>query len=186
MLDPTTRYQLSDDTLRRFSAALRGMQLYAPGHPIVMRNLDSLTESLRTLHEHEATVVIGVLGEELIVGDMPMSKASTTMGELIRRLSVLGIDRITIGRDVTVDELRTFVAKFGQVEKMHGNQEQAAEQLESQNIRVGRVTMAEQSPDEGSDAATIRRLYAEAVSVASMVWESAKTENRPDPGAAQT
>ena len=86
MLDPTTRFQLSDDLLRRFGAALRGAQLYAPNHPIVMRNLDSFAEALRTLHEHDATVVIGILGEELIVGDLPMSKTSASMGELIRRL----------------------------------------------------------------------------------------------------
>ena len=45
--------------------------------------------------------------------------------------------------------------------------------------------MTERAPDPGSDAATIRRLYAEAVSVASMVWESARNDERPDPVSAQ-
>src|SRR6476619_1663762 len=101
MLDTNTRFQLSDDLLRRFGAALRGAQLYAPSHPIVTRNLDSLNESIHTLCQHDGTVVIGVLGEELIVGDLPMSKASASMGELIRRLTALGIERITISPDVT-------------------------------------------------------------------------------------
>ncbi len=185
MLDPTTRFQLSDDVLRRFGAALRGVQLYAANHPIVMRNLDSLADALRTLHEHETTVVIGILGEELIVGDLPMSKASASMGELIRRLAAFHIERITFSREVTVDELKTFVATFGQLEKTPGNEDHAAEQLDSANIHVGRVTMDEQTPDAGSDAATIRRLYAEAVSVASTVWESARTDSQPDPASAQ-
>ena len=42
MLDPNTRYQLFDDLLRRFGAALRGTQLYSREHPIVMRNLEAL------------------------------------------------------------------------------------------------------------------------------------------------
>jgi putative nucleotidyltransferase with HDIG domain len=185
VLDPTTRFQISDDLLRRFGAALRGAHLYAPNHPIVVRNLDSFAEALRTLHDHDPTVVIGILGEELIVGDLPMSKTSASMGELIRRLSALGIERITIAQPVTVDELRTFVGKFGQLEKIPGKEGETAAQLESENIRVGRVTMTERAPDPGSDAATIRRLYAEAVSVASMVWESARSDERPDPVSAQ-
>src|SRR3954471_20213306 len=104
MLDAAIRFQLSDDLLRRFGAALRGVQLYAPSHPIVTRNLESLNESLRGLYQHDGTVVIGVLGDELIVGDLPMSKASASMGELIRRLSALGIERITISSEITLDE----------------------------------------------------------------------------------
>ena len=72
MLDPTIRYQLSDDLLRRFGASLRGIQLYAPSHPIVLRNLEGLVEAIRALHKHDATVVIGIVGGELIVGDVPM------------------------------------------------------------------------------------------------------------------
>ena len=76
MLDPTTRYQLSDELLRRFGASLRGIQLYAPSHPIVARNLEALGEALRTLHQHEPVVVIGILAGEMIVGDLPMTKAA--------------------------------------------------------------------------------------------------------------
>ena len=187
MLDPTTRFQLSDDLLRRFGAALRGGQLYAPSHPIVMRNLDAFNESLRGLCQHEGTVVIGVLGDELIVGDLPMSKASASMGELIRRLAALGIERITFSREVTPDELKAFVEKFGRIERTAGKEktEDAAAQLESANIKVGRVMMQERAPDETTDASTLRKMYAEAVSVASTVWENAKTEARPDPTQAQ-
>jgi putative nucleotidyltransferase with HDIG domain len=184
-LDTTTRLQLSDDLLRRFGAALRGVHLYAPNHPIVTRNLDALVEALRALHEHDATVVIGVVGEELIVGDLPMAKASGSMSELIRRLTTLGIERITIAREASLDELKSFFTKFGHLDKVSGRESDVSAQLESANIKVGRVTMTEQAPDQGSDAATIRKLYSEAVSVANMVWESARNNERPDPTAAQ-
>lgn len=187
MLNPATRLQLSDDLLRRFGAALRGVQLYSPDHPIVARNMEALGEVLRALHQHESSVVIGILGEELIVGELPMSKASASMGELIRRLSALGIERVTIARGVTIDELKAFVAKFGQLEKTAGaSQKDAAAELDSASIKVGKVTIAERAPDEGTDSATIRRMYAEAVSVATAVWESARSQEHPDPSAAQT
>src|SRR5712691_4266211 len=112
MLDPNLRYQLSDDLLRRFGAALRGVQLYSPTHPIVTRNLDALVEGLKALHAHEAAVVIGLFGDELIVGDQPMTKTSSSMGELIRRLKAMGIERISFAREVTADEIKAFVDKF--------------------------------------------------------------------------
>ncbi|MSO55655.1 MAG: HD-GYP domain-containing protein [Acidobacteria bacterium] len=186
MLDATARFQLSEELLRRFGAALRGINLYSPTHPITTRNIDGLFEALRTLHQHDPSVVIGVLGDELIVGDQPMTKASTTMGELIRRLAALGIERITVTREITLDELKTFVTTFGQIEKSIEKDLDAAARLESPSIRVGRVTMSERAPEEGSDSATIRRLYAEAVSVASALWENAKTDERPDPSSAQS
>ena len=100
----------------------------------------------------------------------------------------MGIERITIERQVTLDELKAFAGKFGQLEKtLSGDAlKEAAAQLESANIRVGRVTIEEQVPEEKTDASTIRRMYSEAVSVASMVWESARADSKPDPTAAQS
>jgi putative nucleotidyltransferase with HDIG domain len=188
MLESNARFQLSDDLLRRFGAALRGVQLYSRDHPIVSRNIAALAEVLQAFHDHDPAVVIGLLGDELIVGGQPMSKASSSMGELIRRLKAMGLERITFASGVTTDELRTFVAKFGEIEKtlVTTTRDEVMAQLESGSIKVGCVTLGEGAPDPGSDAATIRRLYAEAVSVASMVWDSARADERPDPGAARS
>jgi cyclic di-GMP phosphodiesterase len=122
------------------------------------------------------------------------------MGELIRRLTALRVERVTIARGVTIDELKTFVAKFEELEARGHNaaaalgsqqtggaaQKDAAAELDSASIRVGKVTVDERAPDEGTDSATIRRMYAEAVSVATAVWESARSDEHPDPSAAQT
>ena len=188
MIDAATRAHLSDDLIRRFGASLRGIQLYSPNHPIVARNLDGLAEALRALHAHDAQVVIGIVGSELIVGDLPMTKASASMGELIRRFAAMGIERITIEHQVTPAELKTFAGKFGELEKtLSGNAlKEAAAQLDCPTIRVGRVTLEEQVPEEKTDASTIRRMYADAVSVASMVWETTHADSKPDAAAAQS
>jgi putative nucleotidyltransferase with HDIG domain len=46
--------------------------------------------------------------------------------------------------------------------------------------------MEEQVPNEEPDAPTLRRMYTEALSVASTVWESARDEAQPDVAAAQS
>jgi hypothetical protein len=54
------------------------------------------------------------------------------------------------------------------------------------HIRVGRVTVDERTAGELADIATIKRMYTEAVTVATDVWNSAQTEGKPDTTAAKT
>src|SRR5581483_9419615 len=53
------RFQLADELLRRFAAALRSSQLYSKGHPIIGRNLEQLTSAFQLLHTLAPTTVIG-------------------------------------------------------------------------------------------------------------------------------
>ena len=87
----TPRLQLADELLRRFTAALRSAQLYSKGHPIIARNLESLSAALQLLHSLQPTIVIGLVADEVIVDDMPMAKADT-MGPLVRRLQAGGVN----------------------------------------------------------------------------------------------
>ncbi len=54
------------------------------------------------------------------------------------------------------------------------------------HIRVGRVTIDQRVDDDLGDMATIKRLYSDAVSVATSVWDSASTEGKPDATMART
>ena len=71
---------LADDFMRRFAAALRGAQLYAPSHPLVQRAFDGLNESLTQLLNEQPTIAIGIIGQEIIVGDMPLPRAAEIDG----------------------------------------------------------------------------------------------------------
>jgi putative nucleotidyltransferase with HDIG domain len=178
------RLQLADELLRRFTATLRSSQLYSRGHPIITRNLESLATALQLLHSLQPTVVIGLVADEVIVDDMPMAKADT-MGPLVRRLQTAGVERVTIDRGVTMDELVTFVDAFTSVE-----QEQVVDRTSSfptmAHIRVGRVTIGQRVEGSATDMATIRRLYNDAVSAANSVYDSAQTEGKPDISMART
>ena len=102
------RFQIADELLRRLAASLRSAQLYSAGHPIISRNMESLSSALQLLHSLQPAVVIGIVGDEVIVDDMPMAKAET-LGPLIKRLQQGGVERITIERGVTSDELSQMI-----------------------------------------------------------------------------
>ena len=79
----------------------RGAQLYAPGHPLVTRSVTRAhRHARRCVHQSTPSVAIGIVGEELVVGDSPVPRAAETMSELMRRLQQLGIERIVIDKGV--------------------------------------------------------------------------------------
>ena len=178
------RLQLADELLRRFAATLRSAQLYSTGHPILARNLESLGTALQLLHSLQPSVVIGLVADEVIVDDMPMAKADT-MGPLVRRLQTAGVERITIDRGVTIDELVLFVEAFTTVEQDHTIDRPSAFPTMA-HVRVGRVSVGQRVEGSATDMATIRRLYNDAVSVANSVYDSAQTEGKPDMSIART
>jgi putative nucleotidyltransferase with HDIG domain len=175
------RFQLADELLRRFAASLRSSQLYSPGHPIIGRNLETLVSALQLLHSLQPSVVIGVVGEEVIVDDMPMAKADT-LGPFVRRLQQSGVERVTIDRGVTRDEIAAFLDAVTTIDTRNLGAD--GEPLETfpamAHIRVGRVTVTQRVEGSVTDMATIKRLYSDAVSAAGDVWDSAQTEGRPD------
>jgi putative nucleotidyltransferase with HDIG domain len=180
-VNATERARLADDLLRRLAAAIRGAQLYAPGHPLVTRSVTSLLETLATAHQDMPSVTIGIVGEDLVVGDIPIRDAASTMGELMRRVQQAGIERIVIDRGVQSDEIVRLVETVSRSES--GDQTAALSRLP--HIRVGRLQVDEQTDAGVGDIATFRKLYDDAVKVAETLWESAGVEGIPDADAAR-
>jgi putative nucleotidyltransferase with HDIG domain len=190
--DPVAQLRVAEDFMRRLAAALRGAQLYAPSHPLVQRAFDGLNESLSSLLTDQPSIAVGIIGNEIIVGDQPLPKAAESMGEMIRRLKSLGIERIAFERGVTAQELHTLALTIAHPERRPG---QAAPGLEPADplaafnslphIRIGRISTEERKEQSAADVATIRRLYADATNLAARVWDSAQSEGVPDPKTAR-
>ncbi len=177
MADVQTRVAQYDELLRRFASGVRAAQLYAADHPLIGRNVEGLLAILKSLHNLQASVAIGIVGTQLVVSDTPMTKASQGMAELIKRLKDHKIERIAFERGVTADETSAFmhaVAGLGRAETSEAG-------WTFPHIRVGRITADEhQSDGIAGDMAAIRQLYSNAVAVAEVAWESALTEGQPD------
>jgi putative nucleotidyltransferase with HDIG domain len=191
-MDPVARLRSADDFMRRLAAALRGAQLYAPTHPLVQRAFDGLHESLNTLLTDQPSIAVGIIGNEIIVGDLPLPKAAESMGEMIRRLKSLGIERIAFERGVTPQELHTLALTIAHPERRPGQAGPGVEPADPlavlnslPHIRVGRIQTEEKKEQSAADVATIRRLYSDATSLAGTVWDAAQSEGMPDPKAAR-
>ena len=191
-MDHVSRLRAADDFMKRLAAALRGAQLYSPSHPLVQRAFDNLNESLTQLLADQPSIAVGVIGNEIIVGDLPIPKAAESMGEMIRRLKSLGIERIAFERGVTPDELQTLALTIAHPERKPGEAAPGAEPADPLaalnsllHIRVGRIQTEEKKEETSADVAAIRRLYSDATNLASSVWDMAKSEGTPDPKAAR-
>jgi len=183
------RLRYAEDAVRRFAAAVRSAQLYAPGHPLVRRSIDALVEGIGQLVADQPSVAIGLIGHEIVVADTPLPKtAAESYAELIRRLQAMGIERIAFERGVTPDELRTLVLTLAHPERTPGAETvgatpaDAASTLQAlTHIRVGRISLDERVDTSAADVATIRRLYTDAVGVAQTLWDLTQREGQPDP-----
>ena len=178
----TARAQLADELLRRVAAAHRSGQLYSKSHPIIARNFELLTAAIEQLLQHQPSIVVGIVGDEVIVDDLPIAKAEMLAG-LVRRLKQIAVERITIDRGVTPDEVGALMDAIATMEVKAGEEPPAFPPLP--HIRVGRVSVEKRVEDDRADMATFRRLYHQAVSMAEAVWDSAKTEGQPDPNVAK-
>jgi putative nucleotidyltransferase with HDIG domain len=191
-MDQVARLRIADEFVRRLAAALRAGQLYAPSHPLVQRAFDSFNETLTQMLTDQPTIAIGIIGQEVIVGDVPLPRAAESMGEMIRRLKSLGIERIAFDRGVTPDQVQTLALTIAHPERRPGDTAAGVEPADPlgvlnslPHIRVGRIQTEEKKETSAADIATIRRLYSDATNIAGSVWESAKTEGVPDPKAAR-
>jgi putative nucleotidyltransferase with HDIG domain len=177
------RVQLADELLRRLAAALRAAQLYSSGHPIIGRNVEALSAAVQLLHALQPAIVIGIVGDEVIVDDLPIARADT-LGGLVRRLREAAIERVSIERGVTREELDAFV---GAVSALEARPEAGAAAVPPlAHIHIGRIASAPSGERTTADMATMQRLYSEAVTAASTVWQSADAEGRPDATVART
>ncbi|HMD35067.1 MAG TPA: HD-GYP domain-containing protein [Vicinamibacterales bacterium] len=173
------RFQLADELLRRLAAAVRSAQLYSKGHTIITRNIEALGVALQGLHALAPSVVIGLVGDEIIVDDMPMAKAES-LGPLVRRFQQNEVERVTIDKGVTNEEVATFIEAITAGDAREGENAGESPIPALPHIRVGRVTVEKRIESDLDDIAAIKRLYNQAVAAASTVWESALTEGKPD------
>jgi putative nucleotidyltransferase with HDIG domain len=103
----------------------------------------------------------------------------------VLRLHESGVERLTIERGVTKEELTDFIDAVTAVEPKRDDQETIVFPA-MPHIRVGRVTVEQRVESDLGDMGTIKRLYSEAVTAANAIWESAQTEGRPDATMART
>ncbi len=150
------RLVLAEEFLRRLAAAIRAAQLYSANHPIITRNVDALAATAASLHAMQPAITIGIVGEDVVVGDVPVAKADA-LGDIIRRLQAAGVDRMIIERGVEQEDLRGLIQAIASVEPRKAAGEAVAEFPSFPHIRVGRIQVEQRVEGNLADMATIRR-----------------------------
>src|SRR4029079_4706789 len=172
------------ELLRRFASAFRGAQLYAPTHPLVSRNTVALTEVIGLVIGKQRSITLGIVGDEFVVGDVPVPKASGTMTDLLRRLRRAGVERIVIDRDVGHEEITSLVTALASVDrKLDAPVDTLLPDFE--HIEIGRIQVEQRVDTSLADMASIRAMYGDVTKLAERLWDQSAKEGRPDPGAAR-
>ena len=172
-----------DEIVRRLAAAVRGTALYSPDHPLVERGIQALTSHCQSALQRTETVVVGFVGDEVVVNGGRLEKSAAALVGFARDLREREIEKITIARGITRDELRTFVLELAD----RRSPAPLAARLEQHGVRritIGRITI-EQAEDESTGIAAARRVYTSAVETAESLWQAAKAGDKPDPNAAR-
>jgi putative nucleotidyltransferase with HDIG domain len=176
-------HQQAEDLVRRLAAAVRGTELYSPTHPIVQRGIDALSAAIVAALEGAPVIVIGFIGDAVVVDATRLPKSTASLVGFARNLREREIEKITIMRGVSADEIRTFVTTLGDRQ----SPAPVIERLTARGVRhvvLGRIAI-EESDDEETGIAAARRIYDTAVETAETLWNCAQAGDQPDPGAAR-
>jgi putative nucleotidyltransferase with HDIG domain len=173
----------AEDLIRRFAAATRGTELYSPTHPLVQRGLDALTAAIVAQLQAAPAIVIGFLGDEIVVDGQRLPPGTASLVGFARDLRERGIEKLTLSRGVTRDEIRALVTALTD----RASPAPLPDRLVAHGVRhvtVGRVVV-EEVGDQHVGIAAARRVYGAAVETAETLWQAAKAGDQPDPGAAR-
>jgi hypothetical protein len=146
----------AEELVRRLAAALRGTELYSPTHPLVQRGIDSLAAGAVEALTAAPTIVVGFIGDEVVVDSTRLPRGSASLVGFARGLREREIEKITLSRGLTRDEIRSFVVCLGERQ----SKVPLADRLTSKGVRhiaLGRIVVDDTS-DEHTGLAAARRV----------------------------
>src|SRR3954471_1248465 len=102
----------AEELIRRLAAALRGTELYAPAHPIVQRGIDALTATAVERLQTAPAIVIGFIGDEVVVDGTRLPRGTASLIGFARDLRDRGIEKITFDRGLPRAEVTSLLSVF--------------------------------------------------------------------------
>jgi putative nucleotidyltransferase with HDIG domain len=178
-----TETEKAEEVVRRLAAAARGASLYAPDHPLVHRGIEALRSLCTERLQRTESIVIGFVGDDVVVDGVRLTRSAGTLTGFGRELREREVEKITITRGVTRDDLQTFVAELADRESPVPFPLRI-EQRGLRHVKVGRVVI-EEDQEETQGVVAARKVYGAAVQTAESLWEATKAGDTPDPTAAR-
>jgi len=172
-----------EELIRRLAAALRGTELYSPAHPLVQRGIDALTAAATERLQSTSSIVIGFLGDEVVVDGTRLPRGTASMIGFARDLRDRGIEKITLSKGLSRADVGHLVSVFTD----RASPIPLPDRLTAKGVRtiaLGRIVVEEVADDQAGIAAA-QLVYGTAVETAETLWNAAKSGDQPDPGAAR-
>jgi putative nucleotidyltransferase with HDIG domain len=172
-----------EELVRRLAAGLRSAELYAPQHPLVERAVSGLASACTAYLSNAATVVIGFIGDDVVVNDTRLGKGSASLTGFVRGLRDREVEKITFHGGVTPEEIRTFLHVLAD----RRSKDAVDERLAAKGVRrvvIGRLAI-EDTPQDDVGIEAAKRVYNTAVSEAQSLWDQSKAGEKPDPHVAR-
>jgi putative nucleotidyltransferase with HDIG domain len=172
-----------DELVRRLAAALRATELYAPQHPLVQRSTTALAASLTAHFGDVGIVVIGFIGDDVVVGDTRLGKGTASLTGFVRGLRDREIEKISFHRGVTGDEIQHFLIELAEKKA----RTPLPDRLSARGVRrivIGKLAV-EETPQDALGIEAAKRVYSSAVESAETLWDQAKAGDKPSPDTAR-
>ena len=138
----------AEELVQRLAAALRGADLYSPTHPVVQRGIDALAAAASDALDRTQAVVVGFVGDDVVVDSARLSRGTASLAGLARDLREREIDKITLSQGLTRDEIRGFVAGMAD----RGSPVPLSERLTSRGVR--RISLGKIVVDDADEQPT--------------------------------
>src|SRR5690606_8468106 len=132
---------------------------------------------------------IGLLGNEIVVDEVPLPRTSAAMAVTLKRLRDEGVERISFERDVTPAELAdTILHLSGGVPGEDAQDGTGLAWFERNpdkvpHVRVGGLTVEKRVESDSPDLVAVREMYRNSVTAAESIWQNLAEADSADPRA---
>jgi HD-GYP domain-containing protein (c-di-GMP phosphodiesterase class II) len=90
-------------------AAVRSLSLYPPEHPESAKKLEGLVKRLDLYLSQRPSLTLLILGNEVIVEDMPLPELTKLLPKLLQRLDAIHLERILFRKGLGAEEVIRFL-----------------------------------------------------------------------------
>lgn len=98
-----------ENIVRNFFSAIMLAAMYPSGHPKLKSELQRFYELLKEILEQRDSLVIGIIGDEVVVGNVVFFQLSHTFKSLIMELKSKEIEKIGFYKNISLAELVNFL-----------------------------------------------------------------------------
>ncbi len=123
------------ELISNFMTALSNCTLYSKEHPSVYNLSERSVAILDELYK-EDRFSMAVLGERLIVNDAPFAEKSIHVNGFMTKFRRKGIEKISIAKGVTPEELRDFISEMALSDKITGTYPHIASGIVEVNLKA--------------------------------------------------